>query len=206
MTRSHARRSLASLLAALALSVSACVATPLPDPPSARPSAMALSAPQPAQLLLVGTDGAIVGGASRLRVTDPSTADLGGRVEAAVSAPGAFSATLAGALADVLYLEAVEPAGDVFLAAVTLQAGVVASVDPGLDRDADGSPDAIDCAPDDPLLLARECPTGAACATDLDCAAGQVCVAGVCRASSCVPEICGNGLDDDCNGVIDDGC
>jgi Cys-rich repeat protein len=36
-----------------------------------------------------------------------------------------------------------------------------------------------------------------------------VCASGVCTAgSSCVPrtEICGNGVDDDCDGVIDDGC
>jgi hypothetical protein len=38
------------------------------------------------------------------------------------------------------------------------------------------------------------------------CAAGQVCVEGVCTTGECGAEICGNGIDEDCDGVVDDGC
>ena len=72
-----------------------------------------------------------------------------------------------------------------------------------LDVDMDGSPDAVDCAPADDTLRARECTM--ICASDVDCAAGEACLMGVCQ-PTCVPvgEICRNGLDDDCDGMLDE--
>jgi len=52
-----------------------------------------------------------------------------------------------------------------------------------------------------------KCLSGAtACATGTDCPEGQACIQNECR-PACVPttEVC-DGLDNDCNGVVDDGC
>ncbi|MBI5548670.1 MAG: hypothetical protein HY901_32715 [Deltaproteobacteria bacterium] len=43
------------------------------------------------------------------------------------------------------------------------------------------------------------------CSSNSACPAGQVCVAGQCSACAAA-EICSNGLDDDCDGVVDNGC
>jgi hypothetical protein len=42
------------------------------------------------------------------------------------------------------------------------------------------------------------------CMTDAECPAGTLCVNGVCYGQTCTMETC-NGIDDDCNGSIDDG-
>jgi Cys-rich repeat protein len=193
------------LLALLALLASlGCVGTPLPDPPSARADLMMISDEPPTDVRLVGTDGAIVldeaheaGGT--LRVSVPRT---DARSEGAVAMSGTFDVTLEGASTDTLYLELLDPERDIFLAAVAQVDGVVVAVDDGGDRDGDLSPDSIDCAPDDPALASRECPT---CATDADCGAGQICTAGVCAVCpGGGVELCRNGLDDDCDGAIDE--
>ena len=46
-------------------------------------------------------------------------------------------------------------------------------------------------------------PSPIACASDADCPAGSACAGGSCVASS---EICGNGIDDDLDGLVDEGC
>jgi hypothetical protein len=210
MEASMSRRALrAFFVATCALLASRCVATPLPDPPSADARAMSLVSSTPTTVTLLGRDGAIQPGGTRIRVTDPVTGNAGGRREVHVTASGAFQSEIAGSTADTIYVELLEASGVRFLAAVRDGGGGAAvSADPGPDRDGDGSPDAIDCAPDDPSLRGRECKAaGTACTTDANCAAGQSCVAGQCTTTGCLAaEICGNGLDDDCNGVIDDGC
>ncbi len=180
-----------------------CVGTPLPDPPSARADAMLLVAVPPNGVRLSGADGAIdvadLSGAS-LRVTIPR---LDSRVETSISGAGAFTAELPGALTDTLYLELVDPSGDIFLLAVAdggaMDDAVV--VVATADRDGDASPDAIDCAPDDAAYGSLACPT--TCSIDSDCALGQACLAGVCAV---LTEVCGNGLDDDGDGLIDEDC
>jgi hypothetical protein len=86
----------------------------------------------------------------------------------------------------------------------------------GIDEDCDG---VVDDGCEEPACTAdAECPEGQACvagactgaspcgAERVLCAAGQVCVEGVCTTGECGAEICGNGTDEDCDGVVDDGC
>jgi hypothetical protein len=194
----------AAVVAALLSASVACVGTPLPDPPSVRPEALTLTSENASMVRLTGADGAIDFGdrtpGGMLRVT---VATLPARVEVPVSTSGAFTAVVGGTLADTLHLELVSAPEDAFLAAVAATADGVGLVGAGPDVDRDGSPDAVDCAPTDPIYGAREC---IACASDADCMAGETCAAGICQ-TSCSVEVCGNGLDDDCDGIVDDcGC
>lgn len=199
------RHLLAFVLSVLALPLGlACVGTPLPDPPSARPEAMTLT-PEDPNVRLTGRMSAIeLAGrpSGTLRVSNPTT---DARVLVAVAADGTFTGALPGVTTDVLYLELVEAPSDLFLVAVSgFGTGDGVTMAPaGPDGDMDGSPDAVDCAPADDTLRARECTM--ICASDVDCAAGEACLMGVCQ-PTCVPvgEICRNGLDDDCDGMLDE--
>lgn len=197
------RRTLAALVVGWGLS--ACLATPIPDPPSLDVTRMSLVQASATEVRISGGAGAVRPGGRALRVTNPAAAMGTSSVAIYTAADGSFGATLAGATADTLYLEGLSDTADTFELAVRLEGGSVVSTGSGGDRDVDGSPDAIDCAPDDRMQSGQRC--GAACVTDLDCAAGQMCVSGVCTLSMCdVAEICGNAADDDCDGLTDDGC
>jgi hypothetical protein len=239
----------------------ACVATPLPTPPSADIDRLALTASNPGEVTLAGADGAIqaedlVG----LRVTGPVAG-----TQVAVSEHGSFRAVLPGEVSDTFYLEAIVLDRDVFLIAVSAPAGGGGRVEEraaGPDRDGDGSPDAVDCAPDDPAFGGQRCDSPCtpepeicdgqdddcdgevdegctACVSDADCDDGEFCDGGescvdgdcvaipgipcddgdpstmdicdeeadTCRYSViCSDEVCGNGLDDDCDGLVDEEC
>lgn len=191
--------------AVLVASLSACLATPIPDPPSLDAARMSLTQASATEVRLTGSAGAVRPGGRALRISNPSAAMGAASVAVYTASDGSFGATLAGATTDTLYLEGVTDMADTFELAVRLEGGAVVSTSAGPDRDGDGSPDDIDCAPDDRAQSGQRC--GMACSADLDCAAGQMCVAGLCTFSMCdVAEICGNGVDDDCDGLDDDGC
>lgn len=199
---SVAAATFAALLALLPLT--SCVATPLPDPPSANVSEMSLVEDGAGFVRLRGLPTAIRDGGEALRVTN---ARLDVRTNIFTAADGSFSTRIDGVLTDRLYLERVRSDADAFLVAVettgTGDGRVMASM--LSDRDMDLSPDEIDCAPDDPAFVAGECTV--VCMSDMECVAGQVCVAGVCAPLGCeLAEVCGDGLDNDCDGTNDDGC
>ena len=168
----------------LAAVVVGCIATPLPTPPTADTERMSLTESTSGETTLAGEAGAInldEAGVLGLRVTAAAA-----WTQVPLAADGSFTASLPATLAETFYLEVVFADRDLFLIAVTGffgGGGGAMEADPGADRDGDGSPDAVDCDPDDPTLTGHRCP------------------------EECVPaaEIC-NGVDDDCDGTVDEGC
>lgn len=201
------------------------VATPLPTPPSAAPSHMTLTEAQPGSVALEGEPMALLfDPGTRLRVTGPS-----GFVETVPGTDGSFTVSLVGTRAETYYLEALLVDDDAFLLAVTGGAGTRArETAPGPDGDSDASPDAVDCAPADETVGGRRCVAtpgveicngldddgdllvdegcASACASDVDCGAGESCTAGACGGDPAAGEVCGNGLDDDGDGLVDEEC
>jgi len=190
-----------NLLGGLALLLGGCIATPLPTPPTAEPALITIvEAAQPGAVDVHGEPGAIGGQPLSLRVTSESESR-----EVPVAIDGSFDLTdLASASPPTLYLEGITDTEDIFLVAITRAATPAAVVtDPGPDRDMDGSPDAIDCAPDDPMGVGQRCPPvdadGDGVSPPADCDDTEASV------FPGAPEIC-NALDDNCDGRIDEGC
>lgn len=187
------------------IGVASCVATPLPTPPTADVSRMTLLEDQPGQADLRGEPGAIEaptidGAAIRLRVSSPL-----GRRETTVASDGSFEAL--GVLSETpptLFLEVIGETSDTFLIAVTDGPGDRAmETDPGPDRDGDGSPDAIDCAPDDAARGGRRCAStdadGDGSSSDVDCDDTNA------STYPTAPELCDT-VDNDCDGLLDEDC
>lgn len=148
-------------LAALALALSACVTTPLPLPPSMDPNQVKAEASDGGEPVLVwGGPGAFDQGGFGLRVTaveEPTWGSPPEHGETAVGEDGSFAVTLLGSDTATYYFEALLEDEDLFLLAADLDGRDLVVVDPGPDRDGDGSPDAIDCAPDDETVGGRRC-------------------------------------------------
>ncbi|MGE0787300.1 MAG: putative metal-binding motif-containing protein [Sandaracinaceae bacterium] len=163
---------------AFALFAAGCIATPVPVPPSVDPDRVDVFEGSPGSTVVRGDPGAVEGEPIALRVR---SAD--GSAEGDVEDDGSFSMLVPGLPSDVFFIEGLLPTEDRFLLAVTGGIGGSASVaDPGVDSDGDGSPDAIDCAPMDPMVSGSRCMT------------------------LCVAERCADMRDNDCDSRVDEGC
>jgi len=148
------------LIALLGL-VAACVTTPLPLPPTMDPERISLEQGDEQTVIVRGAAGAASPGGIELRVTPVESPPLSAPPEfgeVRVEEDGSFEVVVFGEIVDTFYFEALEEDEDIFLIAVTGAYGGVAEVDAGPDRDGDGSPDPIDCAPDDDRFSGHRCP------------------------------------------------
>ncbi|MDH5492954.1 MAG: MopE-related protein [Myxococcales bacterium] len=118
-----------------------------------------------------------VEGAWRIRATGPNAATA-----TAVMEDGSFEILgLPGLPTDIYYFEAISDVSDAFLVALQEVEGAIVVAEVG-DRDGDGSPDAVDCAPENSTRGGSRCER------------------------SCSLEICGNSIDENCDGLADEGC
>jgi len=77
-----------------------------------------------------------------------------------------------------------------------------------VDDDCDGVVDeqedpAIPLCANGAMCVMGQCGGNFMCVTDADCPPNTLCKNGICGGATCTPEVC-NGLDDDCDGAIDD--
>ncbi len=153
---------LLGLALALGACAGSCVATPLPQPPSLELDIEKLSIDSgPGEpVVIVGEPDAVSIGGIDIRVT-PGPTDTDPVLEigdASVAADGSFTVIVVSPLENTYFFERIDGATDEFFAAITIDSsGNISEGDPGPDADGDGSPDEIDCAPDDETLVGQRC-------------------------------------------------
>ena len=159
-TMSSCRTALPSIVASLlALTLASCATTPLPIPPTADPEHITVVDYDQESVLITGGEGAVDPGGEEIRVgTEPHFAAAPWFEELVTGPDGSFSSRISGQRTDRFFIEALLEDEDLFILAFSGGPGDSAvETDPGGDRDSDGSPDAIDCAPDDPTITGRRC-------------------------------------------------
>lgn len=141
--------------------LAACVATPLPQPPSFELDVDLVEAEyEGAAVTFTGSAGALTPGGVGLRVS-PGATDSDPPLElgsAEVEADGSFVVFVVSPEDNVFFFEVITDDADIFVGAVSIDAeGNVIETDAGPDSDDDGSPDEIDCAPDDATVSGQRC-------------------------------------------------
>jgi len=149
------------LLAAAVLC--SCLTTPLPMPPTVDPDSVHMEDGADTTIVVTGDEGSVDPGGTEVRVTrvgEPIDALRPERVALVTEEDGSFEAVVLGsATVDRVFFEELTEDQDRFIIAIRRGPdGRGVEADPGPDRDDDGSPDAIDCAPDDPGVGGRRCP------------------------------------------------
>lgn len=146
-----------------AVALVCCVTTPVPVPPTVVDIDLGkvdiedeIDAPF---VLIAGGPGSIDPPDTLIRITNAEAEDPPDAfVEFVPDADGSFSTSVPGMSASRYFVEAITEDDDVFLMAFANGPTGVVAADPGPDSDDDGSPDAIDCAPEDDAYRGRRCP------------------------------------------------
>jgi hypothetical protein len=158
------RRKAITLCVVIAMLV-ACATTPVPVPPTVEVTPELISATygdeEMLKLFIEGAPGAIEPPNVLLRIIsvdgDDSTTDP--FIEFNPNADGSFNQTVPGQAGLSHYLEVIDEDDDWFLMAFTAGPNdTIVEVEPGNDGDGDGSPDAIDCAPENDQYRGQRCP------------------------------------------------
>lgn len=163
---------MAALLLLVLLAIG-CIATPLPQPPieyALDVHAVEVRGGNPNMtttvVTIVGKPGAIRPGGIRIRFTKlptPNQDILPSLDLVNVAEDGSFAVSAVAGATSTFLIEAVEADQDVYVDAISFtilpdgrSSGVVRG-EPGPDSDGDESPDAVDCAPDDPAIQGSRC-------------------------------------------------
>ncbi len=148
------------LTAGSLFALAACVATPLPQPPSFELDTGAVDVElSDAAVTFIGSSGALTPGSVDLRVS-PGPTDSDPPLElgtATVAEDGSFTVFVVSPDDNIFFFEALTDDEDIFVIAVTIDGDAIVEADPGPDTDQDGSPDEIDCAPEDADLSGQRC-------------------------------------------------
>ncbi len=153
---------LRSLMVVCTWTVSACVSTPLPQPPSYELDISKVSIAGTGEgLTISGAPGAVSPTGVELRITPgvPNTDPVLELGSGQVGPDGSFDILVVSPIENQFFFEVIEADEDIFIGVIRGAAdGTVTEGDPGPDSDGDGSPDEIDCAPDDDTLGGQRCP------------------------------------------------
>ncbi len=160
-------RQLLLLLVTIAWLQAGCLTTPLPVPPTIEPEAHPehiTIEDHDGGVLITGEAGAFEPPDSTIRVSygdEPIDSLPPQRAEVVVGDDGSFQGWVMGGFRNRYFIEILLEDEDLFVMAITGDiddSPRAIETEAGPDRDGDGSPDEIDCAPDDETLGGRRCP------------------------------------------------